>query len=124
VGATINKDGTSIMQGVVVIFAAQAYGINLTMVDYITVISIATFAYVGTAGVPSVGLITLTMVFNAVGLLIKAIAIIMCIDRILDMRTAVNITGDAICTTIVANFNDLVVNKEKFNSEFLQLTKI
>lgn len=113
------------MQGVVVIFAAQAYGINLTMVDYITVISIATFAYVGTAGVPSVGLITLTMVFNAVGLLIKAIAIIMCIDRILYMiRTAVNITGDAICTTIVANFNDLVVNKEKFNSEFLQLTKI
>lgn len=116
-GATINMDGTSIMQGVAVVFAAQAYGINLTMIDYITVIGTATIASIGTAGVPSVGLITLTMVFNSVGLPIEAIALIMGIDRILDMtRTAVNITGDAICTTIIANSNGLV-NKTTFNTK-------
>ena len=71
--------------------------------DYVTVIGTATLASVGTAGVPSVGLVTLTMVFNSVGLPVEAIGLIMGIDRILDMlRTAVNITGDAICTTIVA----------------------
>ena len=71
--------------------------------DYVTVIGTATLASVGTAGVPSVGLVTLTMVFNSVGLPVEAIGLIMGIDRILDMlRTAVNITGDAVCTTIVA----------------------
>jgi Na+/H+-dicarboxylate symporter len=122
-GATINMDGTSIMQGVAVIFAAQAYGIDLTMVDYITVIGTATIASIGTAGVPGVGLITLTMVFNSVGLPIEAIALIMGIDRILDMtRTAINITGDAICTTIVANTNGLV-NKAKFNAKDLKIVE-
>lgn len=111
-GATINMDGTAIMQGVAVVFAAQAYGILLTPMDYITVIGTATLASVGTAGVPGVGLITLTMVFNSVGLPIEAIALIMGIDRILDMtRTAVNITGDAVCTTIVAKQNN-AVNKD------------
>lgn len=106
-GATINMDGTAIMQGVAVVFAAQAYGILLTPMDYITVIGTATLASVGTAGVPGVGLITLTMVFNSVGLPVEAIALIMGIDRILDMtRTAVNITGDAVCTTIVAKQNN------------------
>ena len=105
-GATINMDGTSIMQGVAVVFAAQAFGIHLDMMDYITVIGTATLASVGTAGVPSVGLVTLTMVFNSVGLPVEAIGLIMGIDRILDMtRTAVNITGDAVCTTIVAYQN-------------------
>ena len=114
-GATINMDGTSIMQGVAVVFAAQAYGIQLSMVDYITVIGTATIASIGTAGIPSVGLITLTMVFNSVGLPVEAIALIMGIDRILDMtRTAVNITGDAVCTTIIANMNNSV-DREKFN---------
>lgn len=102
-GATINMDGTAIMQGVAVVFAAQAFSINLTMADYATVIATATLASVGTAGVPGVGLITLSMVFASVGLPVEAIALIMGIDRILDMsRTAVNITGDAVCTTIVA----------------------
>ncbi len=102
-GATINMDGTAIMQGVAVIFAAQAYGIVLTPAQYVTVIATATLASIGTAGVPSVGLVTLTMVFASVGLPVEAIAYIMGIDRILDMtRTAVNITGDAVCTTIVA----------------------
>ena len=102
-GATINMDGTSIMQGVAVVFTAQAFGIPLDMMDYLTVIGTATLASIGTAGVPSVGLITLTMVFNSVGLPIMGI------DRILDMtRTAVNITGDAVCTTIVASWNKAV----------------
>ena len=108
-GATINMDGTSIMQGVAVVFTAQAFGIHLSMMDYATVISTATLASIGTAGVPSVGLITLTMVFNSVGLPVEGIALIMGIDRILDMtRTAVNITGDAVCTTVVASLNKAV----------------
>ena len=105
-GATINMDGTSIMQGVAVVFAAQAYGIDLGIRGYLTVIATATLASIGTAGIPSVGLVTLSMVFAAVGIPVEAIALIMGIDRILDMlRTAVNITGDAVCTTIVADQN-------------------
>lgn len=116
-GATINMDGTAIMQGVAVVFAAQAYGIHLDMIDYLTVIGTATLASVGTAGVPSVGLITLTMVFNSIGLPVEAIALIMGIDRILDMsRTAVNITGDAVCTTIVASQNQALDREVFVNS--------
>ncbi|MDO4531201.1 MAG: dicarboxylate/amino acid:cation symporter [Bacillota bacterium] len=113
-GATINMDGTAIMQGVAVVFAAQAFGITLTPMDYVTVIGTATLASIGTAGVPSVGLVTLTMVFNSVGLPVEAIGLIMGIDRILDMaRTAVNITGDAVCTTIVAHQNN-ALDREVF----------
>lgn len=115
-GATINMDGTAIMQGVAVVFAAQAFGILLTPMDYVTVIGTATLASIGTAGVPSVGLVTLTMVFNSVGLPVEAIGLIMGIDRILDMaRTAVNITGDAVCTTIVAHQNT-AIDKEIFKN--------
>lgn len=115
-GATINMDGTAIMQGVAVVFAAQAFGIHLSMTDYLTVIGTATLASIGTAGVPSVGLVTLTMVFNSVGLPVEAIGLIMGIDRILDMtRTAVNITGDAVCTTIVTNQNK-ALDREVFNN--------
>ncbi len=116
-GATINMDGTSIMQGVAVVFASQAYGVHLGLNGYLTVIATATLASIGTAGVPSVGLITLSMVFQSVGLPIEAIALIMGIDRILDMiRTAVNVTGDAVCTTIVA-FQNKAVDVESFHSE-------
>ena len=102
-GATINMDGTAIMQGIAVMFAAQAYGIDLGTSALLTVIFTAVMASVGTAGVPSVGLVTLTMVFNSVGLPVNAIGVIFGIDHILDMfRTAVNITGDAICTIIVS----------------------
>lgn len=105
-GATINMDGTSIMQGVAVVFAAQAYGMQLGASGYLTVIATATLASIGTAGIPSVGLVTLSMVFTAVGIPVEAIMLIMGVDRILDMiRTAVNITGDAVCTTIVAHQN-------------------
>lgn len=115
-GATINMDGTAIMQGVAVVFAAQAFGIQLDVMDYLTVIGTATLASIGTAGVPSVGLVTLTMVFNSVGLPVEAIGLIMGIDRILDMtRTAVNITGDAVCTTIVAHQNK-ALDRDAFNN--------
>lgn len=115
-GATINMDGIAIMQGVAVVFAAQAFGIQLDMMDYLTVIGTATLASIGTAGVPSVGLVTLTMVFNSVGLPVEAIGLIMGIDRILDMtRTAVNITGDAVCTTIVAHQNK-ALDRDVFNN--------
>lgn len=114
-GATINMDGTSIMQGVAVVFVAQAFGIQLSPADYLTVIATATLASIGTAGVPSVGLVTLAMVFDSVGLPVAGIGLIMGIDRILDMaRTAVNITGDAVCTTIVAH-QDGALNKSVFN---------
>ena len=120
-GATINMDGTSIMQGVAVVFIAQAYGIVLTPMDYVTVIATATLASIGTAGVPSVGLVTLSMVLTSVGLPIEGIGFIMGIDRILDTsRTAVNITGDAVCTTIVANQNQ-ALDKEVFNKKEAEL---
>lgn len=102
-GATINMDGTAIMQGVATAFIAQAYGIDLTMGDYLTVILTATLASIGTAGVPGVGLIMLAMVLNQVGLPVEGIALIMGVDRLLDMiRTAVNITGDTAVSVIVA----------------------
>lgn len=122
-GATINMDGTAIMQGVAVMFAAQAYGMDLGLSALIIVIFTAVMASIGTAGVPSVGLITLTMVFNSVGLPVQAIGIIFGIDHILDMfRTAVNVTGDAICTLIVSFKNksldvDVFNGKKEMNSE-------
>lgn len=116
-GATINMDGTSIMQGVAVVFIAQAFSVPLTPADYLTVIATATLASIGTAGVPGVGLITLSMVLSSVALPIEGIGLIMGIDRILDMtRTAVNITGDAVCTTIIAK-QDGAVNKEIFDQD-------
>lgn len=115
-GATVNMDGTSIMQGVAVVFIAQAYGIHLTPANLATVVLTATIASIGTAGVPSVGLVTLAMVLSSVGLPTEGIALIMGIDRILDMmRTAVNITGDAVCTTIVS-YQEKVLDKSRFNS--------
>lgn len=103
-GATINMDGTAIMQGVAVVFIANAYNIDLSLTDFLTVIMTATIASVGTAGIPSVGLVTLSMVLSSVGLPVEGIAMIMGIDRILDMaRTAVNLTGDATGTVIVSN---------------------
>jgi len=116
-GATINMDGTAIMQGVAVVFIAEAYGMELTPTMLGTVILTATLASVGTAGVPGVGLVTLAMVLTSVGLPTEGIALIMGIDRILDMaRTAVNVTGDAVCTTIVAKHEGLV-NKEVFDEK-------
>lgn len=116
-GATINMDGTSIMQGVATVFISQVYGIELGLSAFLTVILTATLASVGTAGVPGVGLIMLSMVLQSVGLPVEGIALIMGIDRILDMsRTAVNITGDAVCTLIVAK-SEGEFNREIFDAE-------
>ena len=116
-GATINMDGTSIMQGVAVMFAAQAYGIDLGTSALLTVIFTAVMASVGTAGIPSVGLVTLTMVFNSVGLPVQAIGVIFGIDHILDMfRTAINVTGDAICTIIVS-FRNKAIDLDIYNGK-------
>lgn len=102
-GATINMDGTAIMQGTATIFIANIYGIDLGVTEYLTVILMSVLASIGTAGVPGVGLIMLSMVFAQVGLPIEGIGLILGVDRILDMlRTAVNVGGDAAVTAIVA----------------------
>lgn len=103
-GATINMDGTAIMQGVATVFIANVYGVDLGMTDYLTIIAMSVLASIGTAGVPGVGLIMLAMVFNQVGLPVEGIGLILGVDRLLDMvRTAVNVTGDAVVTCIVAH---------------------
>jgi Na+/H+-dicarboxylate symporter len=103
-GATINMDGTAIMQGVATVFIAQVYGIDLSLGAFITVILTATLASIGTAAVPGVGLITLALVLEQAGLPVEGIALIIGVDRLLDMvRTAVNVTGDATISVIVAN---------------------
>ena len=102
-GATINMDGTAIMQGVATIFIAQAYGLDLAAFQLLLVVLTATLASIGTAGVPGVGLIMLSMVLTQAGLPVEGIALILGIDRLLDMvRTAVNVTGDATVSCIVA----------------------
>ncbi len=101
-GATINMDGTAIMQGVATVFIAQAYGIDLTFTTFVTVILTATLASIGTAAVPGVGLITLALVLEQAGLPLEGIALIIGVDRLLDMvRTAVNVTGDAAVSLVV-----------------------
>ncbi|WP_025025868.1 dicarboxylate/amino acid:cation symporter [Caldalkalibacillus mannanilyticus] len=101
-GATINMDGTAIMQGVATVFIAQVYGMELGFAALLTVVLTATLASIGTAGVPGVGLIMLSMVLLNVGLPVEAIALVLGVDRLLDMcRTAVNITGDAACALYV-----------------------
>jgi DAACS family dicarboxylate/amino acid:cation (Na+ or H+) symporter len=102
-GATINMDGTAIMQGTATVFIANVYGIDLGLGDFLTVILTATLASIGTAAVPSAGLIMLAMVLGQVGLPVEGIALIIGIDRLLDMlRTAVNVCGDSAVTLLVA----------------------
>jgi Na+/H+-dicarboxylate symporter len=102
-GATINMDGTAIMQGVATVFIAQVYGVDLSVSDFLMVILTATLASIGTAGVPGVGLIMLAMVLQQVNLPVEGIALIIGVDRLLDMmRTAVNVTGDCMVSCIVA----------------------
>jgi Na+/H+-dicarboxylate symporter len=108
-GATVNMDGTAIMQGVATIFIAQAYNIDIGMGGYLMVILTATLASIGTAGVPSVGLVMLAMVLQSVNLPVEGIALIIGVDRFLDMvRTAVNVTGDAVVSVIVAKSEDML----------------
>jgi len=114
-GATINMDGTAIMQGVATVFIAQVYSVDLTIADYLMVILTATLASIGTAGVPGVGLIMLAMVLQQVGLPVEGIALIIGVDRLLDMtRTAVNVTGDSMVTIIVAK-SEKEIDLETYN---------
>jgi Na+/H+-dicarboxylate symporter len=102
-GATINMDGTAIMQGVATVFIAQVYGIDLSSSQLLMVVLTATLASIGTAAVPSAGLIMLSLVLTQAGLPVEGIALILGVDRLLDMvRTAVNVTGDATVSTVVA----------------------
>ena len=130
-GATINMDGTAIMQGVATVFIAQVFVMDLTLTDYLMVILTATLASIGTAGVPGVGLIMLAMVLQQVGLPVEGIALIIGVDRLLDMtRTAVNITGDAMVSCIVGKsenefdvnvFNDINAGSKDESVDFHHL---
>ena len=102
-GATINMDGTAIMQGIATVFIANVYGVDLVFADFLVIILLSTLASIGTAAVPAAGLITLTMVLTQVGVPVEGIALIIGIDRLLDMmRTAVNVTGDGVTACVVA----------------------
>ena len=109
VGATINMDGTAIMQGMATVFIAQMSGIDLSLIQYVQVVILAVVTSIGTAAVPSAGTITLVIILQQFGLPLEAIGIILAVDRILDMlRTSVNVTGDAAVACIVANSEDLL----------------
>lgn len=122
-GATINMDGTAIMQGVATFFIAQVYNIPLNIGAILTVVLTATLASIGTAGVPGAGTIMLSMALQSIGLPLEGIGLIMGIDRLVDMgRTTVNITGDAVCTVIIAK-REGELNEEVFNSELKALSE-
>ena len=115
-GATINMNGTAIMQGVAVVFIAQVFGIDLSIGSYLTVILTAVLASIGTAGVPGVGMITLSMVLQSAGLPLEGIALIIGFDRILDMmRTTVNVMGDCVCSVFVAK-TEKELDMNKYNA--------
>ncbi len=118
-GATINMDGTALYQGICALFIAQAYGVDLTLANYITIILTSTLASIGSAGVPGAGLIMLSLVLSSVGLPLEGLAIVAGIDRILDMaRTTVNVTGDAMVSLLIAKSeNELDVDVYQSNPE-------
>tara|TARA_A100001015_G_scaffold213101_1_gene239019 strand:- start:3206 stop:4462 length:1257 start_codon:yes stop_codon:yes gene_type:complete len=103
VGATINMDGTAIMQGLATMFIASTVGVDLTLVQYGQIVLLAIVTSIGTAAVPSAGTVTLALILGSLGLPLDAIGLILAVDRILDMiRTAVNVCGDAAVSCIVA----------------------
>ncbi|MCP3966872.1 MAG: dicarboxylate/amino acid:cation symporter [Lentisphaerae bacterium] len=111
-GATVNMNGTAIYQGVSAVFIAQAYGIQLSMSQYITIVTISSLAAIGTAGIPGAGVIMLSMVLQSAGLPLDGVALVMGVDRILDMaRTAVNVAGGLLATVYVGK------SEKEFNPE-------
>ena len=107
VGATINMDGTAIMQGLATMFIASTAGVDLSMVEYVQIVMLAMVASIGAAAVPSAGTITLALILSSLGLPLDAIGLILAVDRILDMiRTSVNVCGDAAVSCIVAVSED------------------
>lgn len=116
-GATVNMDGTAIMQGVATVFIAQITGTDLSLSQIAMVVATATVASIGTAGVPGVGLIMLAMVLRQVGLPLEPIGLILSVDRLLDMtRTAVNITGDAACALFVSRSEGHALHQQKMTA--------
>ncbi len=114
VGATINMDGTALYQGVAAVFIAQLYGMDLTLTQQLTIVLTATLASIGTAGVPGVGMIMLVIVLESVGIPLEGIAVILGVDRILDMcRTSCNITGDAMVCAVVASSEGAIESAEE-----------
>ncbi|MBS4804696.1 MAG: dicarboxylate/amino acid:cation symporter, partial [Clostridium sp.] len=117
-GSTINMDGTAIMQGVAAIFISQVYDVNLGLPSILTIILTATLASIGTAGVPGVGMVMLSMVLQSVGLPIEGIGLILGIDRILDMcRSTVNTMGDCICTIIISKSENSFDTSKYYSSD-------
>lgn len=114
IGATINMDGTALYQGVAAVFIAQLYGIDLSIMDQLTIVLTATLASIGTAGVPGVGMIMLVIVLESVGIPLEGIAVILGVDRILDMcRTSCNVTGDAMVCAVVASSEGAIETPEQ-----------
>ena len=118
-GATINMDGTAIMQGCATFFLANLYGIDLGINEILTIVITATVASIGTAGVPSAGIIRLTVIFTQIGIPREGITLLLGVDRLLDMmRTSVNVSGDLCISCIIAS-SENKINEEVFNSRTL-----
>lgn len=121
IGATINMDGTALYQGVAAVFIAQLYGMDLTVADQLTIVLTATLASIGTAGVPGVGMIMLVIVLESVGIPLEGIAVILGVDRILDMcRTSCNVTGDCMVCAVVANSEGAIETPEQVAERMAQ----
>ena len=115
-GATINMDGTAIMQGCATFFLASLYGIDLGINEILTIVITATIASIGTAGIPSAGIIMLTVIFTQIGIPLEGITLLLGVDRLLDMmRTSVNVGGDLCISCIIAS-SENKINEEVFNS--------
>ncbi len=115
-GATINMDGTAIMQGCATFFLASLYGIDLGINEIVTIVITATIASIGTAGIPSAGIIMLTVIFTQIGIPLEGITLLLGVDRLLDMmRTSVNVSGD-ICISCVIASSERKINEKIFNS--------
>ncbi len=120
-GATINMDGTAVFQGICALFVANAFGLPLTLGQQALVILSATLASIGTAGVPGAGTVMLGMVLAQVGLPVEGIALILGVDRILDMvRTMINITGDCACSIVVAKSEKKLVEGEAMDGDMVE----
>ncbi len=122
-GATINMDGTALYQGVATFFIAQVYGIPLDLTDQLIIVLTATLASIGAAGVPSAGIVTLTLVLQTIGIPLEGIGLILGVDRILDMcRTVVNMTGDATCAVFIQRTETKFTSKTHETSRSINST--
>ena len=113
-------NGTAIMQGIATLFIAQAYGLQLTIAEMATVVLTATLASVGTAGVPGAGALMLSLVLQSIGLPLEGMGLILGVDRLVDMgRTTINVTGDSVCTVLIAKSENLF-NREVYDRDVVK----